>query len=225
MIHAKTMVADGVWSRVGSSNMNSASLLGNWEIDAGIFDPDLAAQMEGLFLADLASSREIVLPASMVSGGADGPGDDGQRVTPQTTLGPGRTLQERLEKWRQGPKGSSGWRIADLVRAGSALGEGLAGHRTLGREDRTVLGTTAVLVLAIAIVAGFFPLVVGWVVAFFAGWFGIVLGVRALLQAREARAKEEEFHRENREQVRPGNGVADDGTLPAAAPDSNSGAV
>jgi phosphatidylserine/phosphatidylglycerophosphate/cardiolipin synthase-like enzyme len=35
MIHAKTMVADGVWSRIGSSNLNSASLLGNWEIDAG----------------------------------------------------------------------------------------------------------------------------------------------------------------------------------------------
>ncbi len=55
MIHAKTMVADGLWSRVGSSNMNSASLLGNWEIDVGVLDSGLASQMEGLFLADLTS--------------------------------------------------------------------------------------------------------------------------------------------------------------------------
>jgi cardiolipin synthase A/B len=64
MIHAKTMVADGVWSRIGSSNMNSASLLGNWEIDVGVLDEPLAVQMQALFLADLASAVEIVLPRS-----------------------------------------------------------------------------------------------------------------------------------------------------------------
>ncbi|HSR41801.1 MAG TPA: phospholipase D-like domain-containing protein, partial [Longimicrobiales bacterium] len=54
MIHAKTSVADGVWCRVGSSNLNAASLLGNWEIDVGVLAEDLAGQLEGLFLADLA---------------------------------------------------------------------------------------------------------------------------------------------------------------------------
>ena len=60
MLHAKTVVADNRWVRVGSSNLNSASLMGNWEIDVGVQDRGLAAQLEGLFLADLASSREIV---------------------------------------------------------------------------------------------------------------------------------------------------------------------
>src|SRR5690606_38489202 len=62
MIHAKTSVVDGVWSRVGSSNLNGASLMGNWELDVGVLDRDLAGQLEGLFLGDLASSVEIVLP-------------------------------------------------------------------------------------------------------------------------------------------------------------------
>ena len=74
-----------------------------------------------------------------------------------------------------------------MVRAGSSLGDAIAGHRTLGREDRTVLGTTAGLVLFLAALSAFFPWIVGWFVAIVAGWFGIVLGVRALLQARRAR--------------------------------------
>ena len=192
MIHAKTMVVDGLWSRVGSSNMNSASLLGNWEIDVGVLDEDLAIQMEALFLADLASSAEIVLPSTAprpprpeapeLPGG--GPS--------QATLDPGRTIQERLERWRQGPRGVGTWRVADLVRAGSSLGDAIAGRRTLGREDRTVLGTLAIATLVIAALSGFFPRIVGWVVAFVAGWFGIVLAVRALHQARRARKQEQE---------------------------------
>jgi uncharacterized membrane protein len=81
--------------------------------------------------------------------------------------------------------------MSDLVRAGSSLGDAIAGHRTLGREDRTVLGTAAVLILLVAVVAGFFPWLVGWLVAVFAGWFGIVLGVRSLVQARRARRERE----------------------------------
>ena len=33
MLHAKTAVADGRWSRVGSSNLNISSWLGNYELD------------------------------------------------------------------------------------------------------------------------------------------------------------------------------------------------
>ncbi len=193
MIHAKTMVADGVWSRVGSSNLNSASLLGNWEIDAGVLDPDLAAQMEGLFLADLASSMEIVLPGAR---GRDlPPGLAEETAAPQSTLDPGRTLRERLDKIRQGPRGAHGLQLASLVRAGSTLGDALAGHRILGREDRTVLGTTALLVLVVSAVSALFPWIVGWSLAAVTGWFGIVLAVRAMLQTRRARKEEDEIRR------------------------------
>src|SRR5690606_24232471 len=61
MIHAKTSVADGIWSRVGSSNLNLASLLGNWELDVAILDRGVANEMEELFLQDMHSSVEVTL--------------------------------------------------------------------------------------------------------------------------------------------------------------------
>src|SRR5688572_8421990 len=46
MLHAKTAVAEGRWARVGSTNLNLASWLGNCELDAVIEDTDFATQME-----------------------------------------------------------------------------------------------------------------------------------------------------------------------------------
>jgi cardiolipin synthase len=60
MLHAKTIVADGRWTRVGSSNLNSSSLLGNWELDVLIEDAALAESMERQFRLDIALSREVV---------------------------------------------------------------------------------------------------------------------------------------------------------------------
>ncbi|HMO47455.1 MAG TPA: phospholipase D-like domain-containing protein [Rubrivivax sp.] len=42
MLHAKTAVADGRWARVGSTNLNIASWLGNCELDAIIEDTGFA---------------------------------------------------------------------------------------------------------------------------------------------------------------------------------------
>ncbi len=60
MLHAKTIVADGRWIRVGSSNLNPSSLLANWELDVLIEDEGLAAAMERQFLGDVARSSEVV---------------------------------------------------------------------------------------------------------------------------------------------------------------------
>ena len=69
MIHAKTAVADGVWTRIGSSNLNLASLLSNWELDVVILDRSVASEMEDLFLEDLSSSVEVRLPTSTSESG------------------------------------------------------------------------------------------------------------------------------------------------------------
>src|SRR3954469_10778010 len=61
MLHAKTAVADGRWARVGSSNLNVASWIGNYELDAVIEHEKTAAAMEQLYLNDLDNAREIVL--------------------------------------------------------------------------------------------------------------------------------------------------------------------
>lgn len=196
MIHAKTSSADGIWGRVGSSNLNAASLLGNWEIDVGILDESLASQLEGLFLADLASSVEIILPRHVAAARGDAEAVPGERPAPKTPLEPEGPLHERLERTLQASLrrtatmgGSTGWRIADLMRASTALGDAIAGHRALGREDRTVLGTSAFLLVAVAAFAAFFPSVVGWLVAVAVGWLGIVTAVRAIAETRRARTE------------------------------------
>jgi cardiolipin synthase A/B len=188
MIHAKTSVVDGIWCRVGSSNLNSASLMGNWELDVGVLDADLAGQMEGLFLADMASSVEIVLPHRPVPQAALMPGRTALPVEP---LDPKGSLPERIELQIRSMGSNPGrMTMAPLVRAGAALGDALAGDRTLGREDRTVLGTLSVGILAVAVLAAIFPTEVGWLVAGLTGWFGATTGIRAYLQARRARMEE-----------------------------------
>jgi cardiolipin synthase len=61
MMHAKTAVADGHWARVGSTNLNMASWIGNWELDVIAEDERFSQKMESLSLQDLAHSVEIVL--------------------------------------------------------------------------------------------------------------------------------------------------------------------
>jgi cardiolipin synthase len=179
MIHAKTAVADGVWCRVGSSNLNAWSLLGNWEIDVGVMDASLGGQLEGLFLADLASSSEIVLPGSR-SLQAPGPAKHLPTFSeiPQTPLEPQGGITERLEALME-PGKARPWRLAHFVRAGTSFGGALAGHRTLGREDRTILGMVSVISIMAAALVGFFPRVFGWIGAFVLLWLGLVTGVRA----------------------------------------------
>lgn len=60
MLHAKTIVADGHWVRVGSSNMNASSLLANWELDVFVDDVALGQALEQQFVADLASASEVI---------------------------------------------------------------------------------------------------------------------------------------------------------------------
>ena len=59
MLHAKTIVADGRWVRIGSSNLNPSSLIGNYELDVLVEDPALAEAMERQFRLDIGRSREV----------------------------------------------------------------------------------------------------------------------------------------------------------------------
>ena len=63
MLHAKTLVADHEWARVGSSNLNVSSLLGNYELDLVAEHDGLTGTLATQFLHDMAQSREIVLQA------------------------------------------------------------------------------------------------------------------------------------------------------------------
>jgi len=61
MLHAKTLVVDREWGRVGSTNLNVSSLLGNYELDVIAECDTLTEALAAQFRHDAAQSREIVL--------------------------------------------------------------------------------------------------------------------------------------------------------------------
>ena len=61
MIHSKTATIDGVWSTVGSANIDRYSLLGNYEINLEVYSSRFAAQMERMFALDKTNARELTL--------------------------------------------------------------------------------------------------------------------------------------------------------------------
>jgi len=61
LLHSKTAVVDGVWSTVGSTNLDWRSFLHNDEVNAAILGQAFASQLEAMFAADEAASTEITL--------------------------------------------------------------------------------------------------------------------------------------------------------------------
>ena len=63
LLHAKTVLIDGVWSTVGSANLDRRSFLHNQEINAVVLGPEFGAQMQAMFDADIAASNAITAEA------------------------------------------------------------------------------------------------------------------------------------------------------------------
>lgn len=63
MVHAKTIVVDGLWSSVGTMNFDNRSTALNEETSLVVHDPEIGARMDSLFLEDLRHSRELRLEA------------------------------------------------------------------------------------------------------------------------------------------------------------------
>jgi cardiolipin synthase A/B len=61
MLHAKSVVVDRRWARVGSTNLNVQGLLANYELDLIAESGELCDELAHQFRRDLAQSREIVL--------------------------------------------------------------------------------------------------------------------------------------------------------------------
>ncbi len=59
MVHAKTATIDGVWSTIGTANLDRLSLLGNFEINVEIYSEKLARQMEEIFMQDATNACEL----------------------------------------------------------------------------------------------------------------------------------------------------------------------
>ena len=63
LLHAKTVLIDGVWSTIGTTNLDWRSFLHNQEVNAVVLGADFAAQMRASFDRDLAASNPITVEA------------------------------------------------------------------------------------------------------------------------------------------------------------------
>ena len=60
LLHSKTALIDGVWSCIGSTNLDWRSFLDNDEINAVVIGREFAGQMKAMFDQDLAASHPIL---------------------------------------------------------------------------------------------------------------------------------------------------------------------
>ncbi len=60
MMHAKTMVVDGIWTTIGSSNFDDRSFRLNDEVNVNVYDRAVAEEMTLMFHEDLHRSVEIL---------------------------------------------------------------------------------------------------------------------------------------------------------------------
>ena len=59
VLHSKTASIDGVWSTIGSTNLDWRSFLHNDELNAVILGADFSRQMDSMFVKDRAASQPI----------------------------------------------------------------------------------------------------------------------------------------------------------------------
>lgn len=168
MLHAKTAVADGRWARVGSSNLNLASWMGNCELDIAVEDQPFARCMEAQYEADLENATEIVL-------------GNRSRV---------RREKPRPRQVPRGRSGSSGRAAAGALRLANTMGAAITDRRTLGPAESVSLGSGALFLAVAGIAILFWPRLLAWPMGALAVWFSVVL-FRRYLAARKLRASQD----------------------------------
>jgi cardiolipin synthase len=159
MLHAKSAVADGRWARVGSTNLNLASWIGNYELDVAIEDGDVADRMEDLYEADLENSTEIVL-------------DIRKRLRAR-----GGTRRRTAHR---GGTGSASRAAAGALRLSHTVGAAITNRRLLGRTEAGAMATVGAVLLLLTVVGILWPMVLAAPLVLLGGWVGIALIIRAL---------------------------------------------
>jgi cardiolipin synthase len=158
MLHAKTALADRVWARVGSTNLNLASWLTNYELDVAVEHAGFAERMAEMYEADLALSTEIVLAR-------------GARI---------RKTASATSHHRRAFSGSAGRAAAGAMSVGAAVGAALTRRRVLGPAEANLLALAGMVLVAVAVLGVVWPSAIAVPVALVAAWLGVVMGLRAL---------------------------------------------
>jgi len=182
MLHAKTAVADGRWSRVGSTNLNMASWATNWELDVVVEDVGFAAVMEAMYLQDLTNATEIV---------------PGWRPRPRPRPALPRSHRHRLRT----NKGSVTRFAAGAIALSNTVGSAIAGARSLTSMEARSIATIGFLLIALAVIITVFPIIVISPLVITLAWFGVALLIRAMRLGRAVRLKRKRIE-ERRQRVR-----------------------
>jgi cardiolipin synthase len=155
MLHAKTAVADGKWARVGSTNLNVASWLGNYELDVAIEDEGFGHAMQALYEADLMRATELV-------------------------LAPHNRVRATVRQRRGLRRGASASRAAaGALRLGNTVGAAIVNRRVLGSTEAGTMAGVGLALLAVAAAMLWWPLAVAVPLAGLGGWVALSLLVRA----------------------------------------------
>lgn len=173
MIHAKTAVADGRWGRVGSTNLNLASWIGNYELDVAVEDEGFAESMEQMFLDDLGRSTELVL---------------GHRHKVRLTAQRRRRKLTYPGKIGSGRVGRAG---AGAIRIGSAVSAAITNRRVLGSAEARAMLVFASILGALSVIGLMWPRWVTVPFAFLSLWFAVSLVVRSYKIHKKNREKPE----------------------------------
>ena len=167
MLHAKTALADDQWSRVGSSNLNIASWIGNWELDIAVDDQRFTEEMAQMYLDDLQHATEIVLSDRRIVDRRSA------ARSPSTTR---RTI------------GSAGRFAAGAVRLGNTASAMITEHRVLGLAEARAAAMLSAGCVIVAIIALLWPPVVAIPLGLLIAWIGgaMIAKAHALRKQREA---------------------------------------
>ena len=169
MMHAKTAVADSQWARIGSTNLNLNSWVGNWELDVAIEDRDVAHTLEAHYEEDLTKSTEILSVRSERSSrlrqghGAAGP-------APSTRPVLRRDHARRVA--RRALRTASG--------VSHAISAAVMGSRQLEAWESAPLMTLGLILLALTVVGLWKPLVLAIPFGAASLWIGLSFLAQAL---------------------------------------------
>jgi phosphatidylserine/phosphatidylglycerophosphate/cardiolipin synthase-like enzyme len=166
MIHAKTALADGRWARIGSTNLNLNSWIGNWELDVAIEDDTVAGTLAGHFQEDLSNATEIVL------------------ATYRTRARPRRPSGASYGRYR-----ASRRLVHTVTGVSRSLGAAVTGNRRLEDFEVAPVIAAAILLTVTAGVGLLAPRALAWPLAGLAGWTAITFLVEAWALWRAARRR------------------------------------
>ncbi len=172
MLHAKTAVVDGRWSRVGSSNLNLASWIGNWELDVMVEDSGFAAGMEQMYLEDLGHATEIVLERQ-------------KRVRPID-----RPRRRRRRGRRILQRGSAGRAASGVLAITNTIGAVITRRRPLGPAEARLMLSGGLVLLVLSLIGWMWPLIVVVPLEIAGMWLGVGLLLKAYKLWRESKLPE-----------------------------------